>query len=97
MKLPGVRKWGLNSNGESYAHYDNGVGYFESFMFMSSKNGCKESRSTLPTKSQTDRGLFGSLEIVWKISGTQVLKSSILFWFKWKEIEGFFFLKVREI
>lgn len=39
------------SNGESYAHNDNGVGYFESFMFMSSKNGCKESRSTLPTKS----------------------------------------------
>lgn len=55
------------------------VGSFESSMFMSSKRGCKESRSTLPTKSQTDRGLFGSLEIVWKIPGTQVLKSSILF------------------
>lgn len=58
------QKWGLNSNEESYAHNDNGVGSFESSMFMSSKRGCKESRSTLPTKSQTDRGLFGSLEIV---------------------------------
>lgn len=64
MKLPGARKWGLNSNEDSYAHNDNGVGSFESSMFMSSKRGCKESRSTLPTKSQTDRGLFGSLEIV---------------------------------
>lgn len=24
MKLPGARKWGLNSNEESYAHNDNG-------------------------------------------------------------------------
>lgn len=91
MKLPGVRKWGLNSNGESYAHNDNGVGYFESFMFMSSKNGCKESRSTLPTKSQTDRGLFGSLEIVWKISGTQVLKSALSFFdSNEKKLKAFF-------
>lgn len=64
MKLPGARKWGLSSNEESYAYNDNGVGSFESSMFMSSKRRCKESRSTLPTKSQTDRGLFGSLEIV---------------------------------
>lgn len=41
MKLPGARKWGLNSNEESYAHNDNGVGSFESSMFMSSKEGVR--------------------------------------------------------
>lgn len=50
MKLFGVSKWGLNSNEESYVYNDNGVGFFEFFMFMSSKRGCKEFRSILLIK-----------------------------------------------